>query len=236
MIRNTFLICTVLLLAACNPAPNDAESHDGRDPMVLEVYPVGSGMGDQIESALDYLLSGSVSENRIGSVQSLPNGHIAVSAPASMQPGIAALIEQVAESGPAETRQIRIHQWLIEGTAAERTSLPSNLASLEAELRDVASSAGDMVFERLDTSQHITLDGKPLEFTGKLLNSTLRARIVNKSVLVDISTRAPMLGRVNTEFSVKSGQSLVIAQLGKRESEDQDAEKLIIFIFRAEIL
>jgi len=234
MIRTAFLICTVLLLTACNPPPNHSGTDRVDEPLVLEVYPVGSGMADPIESALRALLGND--ETSVGNVRALPNGNIAVAAPASMQPGIGTLIEQLAESGPAETHQVRINQWLIEGTAAEQTSIPSNLASLEAELRDVASSTGDMVFERLDTSQHITLDGKHSNFAGKLLNSSLKTRIEDGIVLVDINTSAPMLGRVNSKFSVKSGRSLVIAQLGKRESEDQEADKLVIFIFQAEIL
>jgi len=234
MIRASFLVLMILFLAACNPLPDNSGDGDSQQPLVLEVYAVSGGMAEPIESALRVLLADG--ENGVGNVRAMPNGNIAVAAPASMQAGIAKLIEQIAESGPEPTQQVQIRLWLIEGTAAEQTSIPSNLASLEAELRDVASSAGDMAFERLDTSQHITLDGKHSNFSGKLLNSSLRTRIENERVLVDINASAPMLGRVNTEFSVESGQSLVIAQLGKRENESQEAEKLVIFIFKAEIL
>lgn len=234
MIRIAFLICSILLLAACNPPPNDSEATDRREPLVLEVYPVSRGMADQIESSLGFLLSG----DEVGSsrVRTLPNGHIAVSAPASMQPGIATLIEQISESGPVVKRQVRIRQWLIQGAPAEETTIPSNLASLEAELRDFASSAGDMAFERLDTAQHIMLDGKRSNVSSKLLNSSLRTRIEGDRVLVDINTRAPMLGRLDTEFSAAPGQSLVMAKLEKPGNEGQESDKIVIFVIQANIL
>lgn len=234
MIRTAFLIFTILLLAACNPLPDGSEATSVREPLVVDVYSVAPGMGDQIESSLGYLLSGG--ENGTGKVTTLPNGHIAVSAPESMQPGIAELVKKIAESGPVETRQVRIRQWLIEGSPAEQTTFPETLASLEAELRDLAATAGNMAFERLDTSQHIVLDGKHSNLTSKLLNSSLRARIEAGRILADVSTRAPRLGRVNTEFSVESGQRLVLAQVGKPDAEGEDTDKLIIFVFQAEIL
>jgi len=234
MIRTASLICTVLILAACNPLSDDSEATSAHEPLVLEVYPVASGMADQIESSLGFLLSGG--ESGTGRVSILPNGHIAVAAPESMQPGIAALIKKIAESGPVETRQVRIRQWLIEGSSSGQTTIPENLATLEVELLDFAAAAGNMAFERLDTSQHIMLDGKHSNLTSKLLNSSLQARIEAGRILADVSTRAPMLGRVSTEFSVESGQSLVVAQIGKPVGEGEQAEKLIIFAFQAEIL
>src|SRR6056297_3595854 len=231
MIRTASLICTVLILAACNPLSDDSEATSAHEPLVLEVYPVASGMADQIESSLGFLLSGG--ESGTGRVSILPNGHIAVAAPES---GIAALIKKIAESGPVETRQVRIRQWLIEGSSSGQTTIPENLATLEVELLDFAAAAGNMAFERLDTSQHIMLDGKHSNLTSKLLNSSLQARIEAGRILADVSTRAPMLGRVSTEFSVESGQSLVVAQIGKPVGEGEQAEKLIIFAFQAEIL
>lgn len=234
MIRTTFLICTVLLLSACNPPPNDSETSRANEPLVLEVYPVGSGMADPIESALRDLLGND--ETSMGNVRALPNGNIAVAAPASMQPGIATLIEQIAQSEPERTQQIQIRQWLIEATPAAQTNVPETLALLEAELRDFASSAGDMAFERLDTSQHIMLNAKFSNLSSKLLHSSVQARIEGERILADVNTRAPMMGRVNTEFSVESGQSLVVAQMGKPGGEQEETDKLVIFVFQAEIL
>lgn len=234
MLRTAFLIGFVLLLAACNPLPNDSEKNDAPDPLVLEMYPADSGIADRIESDLGYLLSSG--EDGVGKVATLPNGHIAVAAPASMQSGIATLIEQITESGPERPKQVRIRQWLIEGTAAPQTSIPPTLASLEAELRDFTSSAGKMAFERLDTSQHIMLDGKHSNLSSRLLNSSLQTRIEAGRILADVNTSAPMLGRINTEVSVESGQRLVIAQVGKPDGEGEETEKLIIFVFQAEIL
>ncbi len=232
MIRIAFLICTISLLAACNSQPSDTQATDGQEPPVIKVYPASESMADGIESALRVLLSGG--EVRAGAVRALPNGHIAVSAPASMQPGIAELIERIAGSGPMMKRQVRIKQWLIEGAPAEQTAIPSNLAPLEAELRDFAISAGDMAFQRLDTSQHIMLDGRPSVASSKLLNSSFQTRIEGDRIFVAIITQAPMLRRLETEFSAASGQRQVLAQLERPERDAQ--EKIIVFVIQADIL
>jgi len=234
MIRTALLIGTLVLLAGCNRPPNDPESGQAHDPLVLEVYPAGPGMAERIESSLAYLLSGR--DTRVGRVTTLPNGHIAVSAPASMQSGIAALIDEIVDTGPAATRQVRIRQWLIEATAAEQTSVPDNLASLEAELRDFTSSVGAMTFERLDRAEHVMRDGKRSILESKLLNSSFSTRIQGDRILVDVHTSAPMLGRLNTEFSAQTGQNLIMAQLEKVESDEQAAGSMILFVVRAEIL
>jgi len=234
MIRTAILIGTLVLLAGCNRPPNDPESGQAHDPLVLEVYPAGPGMAERIESSLAYLLSGR--DNRIGRVTTLPNGHIAVSAPASMQPGIAALIEEIVDTGPVATRQVRIRQWLIEATAAEQTRVPANLASLEAELRDFASSVGAMAFERLDQAEHVMLDGRSSNLESKLLDSSVATRIQGERILLELSTRAPLLGRLNTEFSARNGQNLIMAQLEKAESDEQANGSMILFVVQAEIL
>lgn len=151
-----------------------------------------------------------------------------------MQPGIAALIERIVESGPVMKRQVRIKQWLIEGAAAEQTDIPSNLAALETALRDFATSAGDMAFQRLDTAQHIMLDGSRSSASSKLLDSSFRTRIEDDRIFVAINTQAPMLGRLDTEFNAAPGQSLVLAQFEKPEFDGQ--EKIIVFAIQAEIL
>ena len=233
MIRIAFLICSILLLAACNPPTNDSESHDSQDPLVLEVYPASTGMAGQIESALAYLLAGSARENRTGIVTVLPNGHIAVSAPASMQPGIAALIEQIAESEPEPPSQVRIRQWLVEATPAKNVMIPDNLASLEKPLTNTTALTGPLSFKRLEQVEFRVLEGRQGRINGKMLDVSAQARqIVSDTILLRMQIRSRPTGSyLETDMSVNSGERVVMGMVENREQE-----AMLMLVLEAEIL
>jgi hypothetical protein len=205
----------------------------------LKLYETGDASPRNVDEALGFLLSG-IEEARI---RALPNGRVAISAPASAHSGIermiAALAESggaLAESGDAEPRSIRIHQWLIEGKPADRTTIPERLAPLRDALTELTDAVGPLSLEQLDRTEFVTNENQISNITGKLLRTNIRAHAAGDALLLDVNVGTPSLGRINTEITVPSGEHVVLAQIQRPFEDEADPDSIIVFVIRADLI
>lgn len=243
MTRMLFLLFpAAVLIAACSNEPDPSSGTAGvetEDPLVLKLYETGDASPRNVDEALGFLLSG-IEEARI---RALPNGRVAISAPASAHSGIermiAALAESggaLAESGDAEPRSIRIHQWLIEGKPADRTTIPERLAPLRDALTELTDAVGPLSLEQLDRTEFVTNENQISNITGKLLRTNIRAHAAGDALLLDVNVSTPSLGRINTEITVPSGEHVVLAQIQRPLEDEADPDSIIVFVIRADLI
>jgi len=94
MTRIALTALTIVLLTGCTPR-SSTDDRAGADTPKLAVYETESGSAARISMALNELLSGFGDDSRTGNVSVLPNGQIAVSAPASIHPAVERLIQRM---------------------------------------------------------------------------------------------------------------------------------------------
>lgn len=235
-LRIAALLVLVILIASCQQHSDAPSEGSSPDQQVLRVYRAPSDQADEIGYSLKLLLSGREQDPNVGSAMAFPNGQIAVRAPASMHSNIESLIEQHIESKSETGRQVRIRQWLIEGTTADRTVVPDSLSFLEQELRDTAQAIGDMEFKRLETIEHVTTGQGNSRLSGKLLDTSMQSEISGDIVLLQLQVRTAATGSMSTNVRIESGQNLVFAQVEKDGSGDSPSGKIIVFAIQATIL
>jgi hypothetical protein len=229
------LFPAAVLIAACSNEPDPSSGTAGvetEDPLVLKLYETGDASPRNVDEALGFLLSG-IEEARI---RALPNGRVAISAPASAHSGIERMIAALAESGDAEPRSIRIHQWLIEGKPADRTTIPERLAPLRDALTELTDAVGPLSLEQLDRTEFVTNENQISNITGKLLRTNIRAHAAGDALLLDVNVSTPSLGRINTEITVPSGEHVVLAQIQRPFEDEADPDSIIVFVIRADLI
>jgi hypothetical protein len=229
------LFPAAVLIAACSNEPDPSSGTAGvetEDPLVLKLYETGDASPRNVDEALGFLLSG-IEEARI---RALPNGRVAISAPASAHSGIERMIAALAESGDAEPRSIRIHQWLIEGKPADRTTIPERLAPLRDALTELTDAVGPLSLEQLDRTEFVTNENQISNIFGKLLRTNIRAHAAGDALLLDVNVSTPSLGRINTEITVPSGEHVVLAQIQRPLEDEADPDSIIVFVIRADLI
>lgn len=232
------LIPVAFLTVACSDAPRSTAGKTDPEPVVLELYSTEGVSAPRVAVALEELVSGA--SGSAGSVAPLPNGQVAVAAPASVQDGVARIIERLAEAGPdpspREVRRIRIQQWLIEAAPAQKTRVPTDLEPLEDLLRPIADSAGPLTFEARDRVEHVTTENNESFVQGRVLETTTRTRTRGDRILIGANIDTPMFGGLRTDLALDSGEQVVLAQIGRPLQADEDGDHLIVFVIRADFL
>ena len=229
-----FLPITLLLLAsACTPTDHASPSSESSEtePFVLELYSTGDASARHVAVALDQLL-----DEVLGQVRALPNGQVAVAAPASIQNGVARVIERLVEAGEPTIRRIRVRQWLIEGSPAERTGIPDELTALEPSLQATAESMGAMAFRSLDNVEHVMLEDTGSAIRGKLLETEVDARTTADRIVLDLNVGTPMFGGVRAEIGLDPGEHIVMAQIERPLGSDEKADSIVLFVVQAEFI
>lgn len=232
MVRIALIFTAALFLTACQPDHQSSTSNDSvPGNMTLELYSTGDTSARQVAVALDQLLDGF-----LGQVRALPNGQIAVAAPASIQSGVARVIERLAEAGEPDIRRIRVRQWLIQGNPAAQTEVPDELATLASSLEATAASVGNLDFKILDRSEHVMLEDTASMVQGKLLNTDIDARATADRIQLDLKISTPGLGNVRAEIGVDPGEHIVIAQIDRPLVNEEHADSIVVFVVQADFI
>jgi len=227
MIRNAFLLIALIMLTACQSDHDAPENDSGPAPsnLTIEVYSTGGTPVAEVEKHLMALFP-------FGKIRALPDDRIAVAAPAPQQYSIGALIEQLSANGSTAARQVQVRQWLVEGTPAEQTGVPDNLAALEKQLLATAELAGPMTFQRLELVQFQLLDDRITKVGGNLMNLTVGAQI--HADTIELTTKAYIRSldhSLETDMALTSGAPVVMGLV-----ENKDRGSMLLFIVQAEIL
>lgn len=225
MVRTAFLVVALLTLTACQPESDVPDSDSVPGNLVIKVYSTGETPVDDVQRHIQALFP---SVN----VRALPNGRIAVAAPAPQQPSVGELIKQLSKAEPEPARQVRVRQWLVEGTPADQVAIPDNLVTLENALLDTAELAGPMAFERLELIEFRVLDERQANAVGKIMDTSVWVQIQADRIqlMTETGTR-PFGSRLETDISLASGERIVMGLV-----ENPDRDSMLLFIVQAEIL
>lgn len=232
MIRIAFIAIVLLTLTACQPDSEISNSDDSvPGNLTLELYSTGDTSAQRVAFALDQLLDGF-----LGQARALRNGQIAVAAPASIQSGVARVIEQLAEAGEPEIRRIRVRQWLIEGNPAGQTKIPDELAALAGPLEATTASVGNLGFRLLDRSEHVMLENTKSTIRGKLLDTNINARATADRIQLDLNIETSLLGGVRAEIGLDPGEHIVMAQIERPLGDEDHADSIVVFVVQADFI
>lgn len=223
MIRTAFLVTAILTLTACQTDTDVPDSNSVPTSLKIEIYSTGETPVDEIEDHIKALFPS-------GNVRALPNGRIAVAAPAPQQSSIGELIKQLSEAEPA--RQVRVRQWLIEATPSDQVAIPDNLAILEKPLLDTVEVGGPMAFERIELVEFQGLEGRQASVIGKAMEISMWVRLEGDRIELRTETNTrPHGGFLETKIALTSGERIVMGLV-----ENPDGDSMLLFVIQAEIL
>ncbi len=209
------------------------ESRSRTDPVVIRTHDVSPALAAEVESAVNSLL---VRPNEYGHeygrARMISADLMAVSAPESLQAGIAKVIDQLESSTQAEPARIRAHVWLVSGTPAPSVQVPGEAAALAGVLEQVSAVAGAKRYEVLDYVQSAFRSGARGSVHGGDLSGQVDAIVRGERIAarVELSSRASGNRNIQTEIDFKIGETVLLAQTGQG---DQD-EGVRLFIVRVE--
>jgi len=152
----------------------------GTEAVVLRSYDVRPELASEISSALGRSLAGGKDKDGIpyGQVTLSPNGQLLVTAPPSVQRGVAKVLEDIEAREPLPTPTIRFEAWLVAASPGNHVDSP-NLEELEPALHAVEQSRGSMHFELLEKLSTQVRSGQGSKIEGQRstmeVNTSLRS-------------------------------------------------------------
>jgi hypothetical protein len=138
----------------------------GSEAVVLRSYEVKPEIAVEISNALRATLAGGKDRAAYGQVSLSPSGQLLVTAPPSVQQGVAKILEDIASRQPPPTPTIRFEAWLVAASPGERVDSP-NLKELEPALRAVEESKGSLRFELVEKLSTQVRSGQSSEIQGQ---------------------------------------------------------------------
>lgn len=223
MIRTAFLVVVFLTLTACQSDTQIPDNNAVPENLKIEIYSTGETPVDEVEEHIKALFPS-------GNVRSLPNGRIAVAAPAPQQPSIGELIKQLSKAEPA--RQVRVRQWLIKATPSDQVAIPDNLTTLEEPLLDTAEVSGPAAFERIEMVEFQGLEGRRTTVIGKAMQIAIFVRLEGNRIELRTQTNTkPYNSVLETNITLVSGEPIVMGLV-----ENADGDSMLLFVIEAEIL
>ncbi|MEM9531191.1 MAG: hypothetical protein AAGA23_09740 [Pseudomonadota bacterium] len=218
---NAALLLLPLVTAGCNteipPSALPAKP-------VIEVYDV-PGNAIEIAETLKYL-----TQDLDGRASVLGENQIVVSAPASVHPGVKAMVQEMRDLPAATGKRVRLHYWLVAAQPAEDATVPNGLRPIRDALLDTSRATGGLAFKRLDYVQHVLRSDARSNVSGDRLGGEVHALVRNDQIALNLSLYNDAR-RVGTRVDVADGETVLLAQVGM-ESEDGD---MLMFLVRAEL-
>ncbi len=160
----------------------------GSEAAVLRSYEVKPEVAAEISNALRTALA--VNGVSYGQVTLSPGGQLLVTAPPSVQQGVAKILEDIASRKPPSTPTIRFEAWLVVASPGNRADSP-NLKELEPALAAVEKSQGSMRFELLEKLSAQARSGQRSQIQGQHA-----AMEVNTSLLRDSKDQPVIAARI----------------------------------------
>jgi hypothetical protein len=149
----------------------------GSEAVVLRSYEVKPEIAVEISNALRATLAGGRDGAPFGQVTLSPSGELLVTAPPSVQQGVAKVLGDIASRKPTSTPTIRFEAWLVAAAPGDRVDSPT-LKELEPALRAVEKSKGSMRFELLEKLSTQVRSGQRSKIQGQRsameVNTSLR--------------------------------------------------------------
>ncbi len=202
-------------------------------PVVIRTYLVSPSSAAEVESSVNTLLLRAKEQGgTFGRARMVSANLMAVSAPETMQSGIADVIGQLEAAPERETVRIRIHIWLVAGTPAASVQFDENAVILKDTLEQASAFAGAKRYEVLDYVQSAFRSGARASVHGGDLGGEVEAIVRGERIAarLELLSRSAQNRRIETEIDFKVGETVLLAQTG---NGGQDGE-VRLFIVRAE--
>jgi hypothetical protein len=212
----------------------------GPETAVLRSYEVKPEIAVEVSNALRTALGPGTTAT--GQVTLSPSGQLLVTAPPSVQQGVAKILEDIASRKPPSTPTIRFEAWLVTASAGERVDSP-NLKELEPALRAVEGTKGPMRFELLEklstqvrSGQRSQIKGlhSELEVNTSLRRDSKDQPLIAARIQLRISYGDSMPGRgsgLEAQTEMRPGELLVVGQSSLADKSAPDRE--LYYIVRA---
>ncbi len=223
-IRTVVLLAAVLLVGGCEA--EQPISTDGGQPLpVIQTYEVEAGKAREIASVLQQLI-----QDLEARARALGNNLVVVSAPASVQQGIGTLIKEFERAPAPDPVRVRLHYWLVGGTASDQNAVPGTLSGVADALTTLTDAAGAMTFRRIDYLQQVLASGRGTGIVhGAVMSAESQVVVANGNIGVDLSLRKKQ-HHVGAYVELADGETVLLAQMGADGEEDET----LLFVVRAE--
>jgi len=174
-----FILATAAALGGC--VGGDRPAGDP-DEVVIRSYDVPEGI-DAIRVSNYIERSLGPDENSRGTARVYPDGRLVVTAPASLQAGIADLIADMARSGPATPKTppaaIAVRYWVILARpSGSETRMADSLrddATAKAAIDEIVAAQGPMEFALLERLRLGAVEGQEAQIRGRRVEVGQRA-------------------------------------------------------------
>ena len=199
------------------------------DPLVLQNYEVPTDIAEEVRAALAGALYQGDTNPPLGRATLMPNGHLVVSARASVQKGVARIMRDITENKPAPTPSIGFEVWAVAATPGGTAQASAGLTEVEPALAVIRKAKGPMNFElleKLSTTARSGADDSQMQgaLSEMRVRASLRKSIDDKPVVVAkirirvSASRGDLPASLEAQTEIPPGELLVIGQSGLASS------------------
>jgi hypothetical protein len=215
---------------------------DHSDQVTLRSYEVKPEIAATMQDALREALSGDL-KTPVGRVSMAPDGHhLLVSAPAAVQQGVAAAMQQLAESAPVPIPSIKFELWLVSATPGS-PSTSAALAEVQPALAQIGKARGSANFQLLEKLSTVARPGwnssemRSAQADFRVQRPSVRGTsdaqtMVAAVITAHVHTKLGQSGQVDASVELAPGELLVIGQSSLNARDDAKASQLY-YIVRA---
>jgi hypothetical protein len=200
--------------------------------MVLASYEVPAGTVREMRSALNGVLGNikEATETPLGRANITPDGRLLVLAPEKLQAGIHAMVEQASKRPNAMPARVETTVWFVIGKRGGKGATAS-LQEIQPALDEIVKAQGPMQFRELEQIKVSTLSGEDGKVNGEMAHARQEVTVNGGVVLARLSLNAGTKA-IETSVQTRSGQTVVLAQSGWKDGEEEAA---LFYVIRADI-
>jgi hypothetical protein len=221
----------------------------GDDPVVLESYQVSPEISSEVRQALANALWRGDKEAPLGQVTLMPNGQLLVTAPATVQRGVARIIDDIAAIKPAPTPTIGFDLWIVTGTPAGSTQRGATaqgeaLPEIEPALAAIREAKGAQTFELLEKLTISTRSGQDdSSIRGAAAQMKVRSSLrkgADGQPLVAAKLQLAIFGQgvmsqLEAQSEMRPGELLVVGQSAYGTVTSPKSDRQLYYIVRASL-
>jgi len=222
-------LAALVLAATVGSCTRSLPVSPSTDEVVIQTYAVPEGI-DAADLVSDLRRSLQRGEEALGSVSLYPGGSLAVTAPASVQAGVAGLIATIAQAAPSTrepAKMVTVHYWALiarpvskEGGQVDGTL--AHVTGLQPVLHEIMAAQGSLQFDLLEQLQLVAADSRA-QARGRRMQVEQRVVSGNgQPTMADIqiqlgSERGGIAHSVQTRVVLDPGRFVVLAQSGYKD-------------------
>ena len=243
------LALTVLLALAATACTRDAAPVAGTaaatppapaatNAVELRAYATPPELAGELANVLNGQFYRNKEEPPIGRAHVGPGGQLLVTAPASVQTGVEALVKSVGDAPPEPPPVVEVTYWSVVAKPSTAEAAPSpDLAEIAPALEAIRSVEGPRAFTLEEKLRVQQVSGSEANVRGMALSARQSASAREGVIVADLSLhRNQGPGDLATQVALPVGKLLVLGQAGGHPDEGTGAPVSVYFIVRATVL